>query len=135
MALAVPAFGKNPDKLREALELSKARFERVIGKLVEFGLAESDGGRGYRFKGRNLHLPKDNPLFRGYQRAQRQVLIERLGESADELSFSAYFTADAGAAKRIRERLLEAIREVQAEVQKAPSEQVFQLNLDFLPWA
>lgn len=134
MALSIPLYARQPEKLRSDLELSKPRFERVLTQLVDFGLAERDDGGAYRFKGRNLHLPKDNPLFRGYQRAQRQVLIERLGESSEELSFSAYFTADDGAAKQVREKLLAAIRDVQAEVQRAPSERVFQLNLDFLPW-
>jgi len=134
MALAIPAFARQPEKLRVALELSRPRFDRILEALVSFDLAEKDSAGAFRFKGRNLHLPKDNPLFRGYQRAQRQVLIERLGESSEELSFSAYFTADAEAASRIREKLLSAIRDVQSEVQRAPSERVFQISLDFLPW-
>lgn len=135
LALTIPRFASSPDALLKFLDISKERLNQILMTLQDWNLIQFQGEK-YHLEDPVQHLPKDSPLFRLHSTALRQRTIEKIRKLDDENSFifSTVFSADAALQNRLRKKILALLKETQADVGAAKSDDLFQMNIDFFSW-
>jgi hypothetical protein len=132
-ALMIPAFQENTEKLRELFGLSSANLNSKLETLGALGIIHKNR-KGYTANEIHWHLPEDSHLQVHFQTSLRLRALERIqrGNQNTDYSFGAIFTADEQTRIRLRQKILDLIKDVQKDVAKASSKKLIQINIDLL---
>jgi uncharacterized protein (TIGR02147 family) len=135
IALSVKDLGRKWEILSQLLQIPETKLREVLRRLEDYGLVKFQNGE-YAVTSRNLHLPKENPLYPFYLDAIRSRATERLRliSGPSTYAFSAVFSADAATRENIQKNFLVFLKQAQGDVSKAPAEGVYQMNFDLFPW-
>lgn len=135
IAVSIERFAKSPNALAESLGVPMNKVQQILNKLLEKGLIEKSKDR-YKNVRRNSHLKKSSPVFRAWRHQLNSMANARLQQtSGDEhYGFTAVFSADESARKRMQAKVLELIKGFELEVKHAPPQGVYQFSIDLLPW-
>lgn len=135
MYLTIPKWRANPSQLAEALGLASERMTEILATLEALGIIELRSG-SYHVLKEQLHLPRSSPLCNPQQALMKVAGVERSRTLSTErvYSFSAAFSANEKARRRIQEEFAEFLAKVESIVREAPSEEVYQVGFDLFPW-
>jgi uncharacterized protein (TIGR02147 family) len=122
----------NPETLAEVLNLNLERVREALLFLEEYNLIEKIGDK-YSWVGTSTHIPYDSPLVNRHHQnwrtqATKKMEQERAGET--EIFFTAPMIIDRECAVKLRGMILKFIEESQAVSSKAPSKDLYCMNLD-----
>ncbi len=135
VALAISKYRKTPKLLVDALDIPIHRVEKALAILEEIGVLEINK-EGVEIKKKGFHLPEDHPLIWSHQTLLRQLSITHTANQkpTNKYSFSVTLSCERKTKDIIKNKLLEALKEIQGDVKDAKSEEVYQLNIDLFPW-
>jgi uncharacterized protein (TIGR02147 family) len=136
MALTIPAFNKNPQKIAERLGISSQVLSECLTTLVNAKIISIQSNKSIEVLKKSLHLPKSSPLFEARQTLMRCTVADsyRRGEINSDSSFQVTFSADPETAIEIRNLLNQTLRRIEALVQKSTEENIYQLSFDLFKW-
>lgn len=135
--LSIPAFQTKPELIARAIGIAETKLKSALELLLRTGIIALDGKKNrYRVLKPSIHLDRKSVLNEAYQTLFRHYSIEHLRRvSGDEkFQFAVTITADDETRKTIHAEFNAFLKRIEALVQKAPSEQVFQLNFDLFRW-
>ncbi len=134
--LGVPRFAANFVRIAESLNIELSRVDEIVRELKELGLLRV-GNKGLEKTKSRMHLAKDSPLCAPQQLLlhYRSLQHQQLLSPAAKFNFAVTFTADEKTREKIQVELLKFLETTEALVKNAPSESVYQLNLDLFPWS
>lgn len=130
MALTIPEL-RTREALSKYFNISLDRTDKVLEFLVQVGLATQNKNI-YTTGTPLIRLGKDSPHIFKHHGHWRQQSIESLErETTTDLHYSAVVTLSKADVLKLKERLLEHIKENLAVVRESPEEEVYVYNLDF----
>ncbi len=135
ITLTAARFRKDPTLIREHLNIKEKKFSEILNKLVKMELIEMKDGE-ISILERNLHLPKDSRLAFPNQVFLRQRGLERCRELSpkDRTMFMATFSSNPKAAKKIKDKFNEFLKEAQKISSEGKASDCYQLSFDLFPW-
>lgn len=135
LLLSVKRYREDPTKISIELGIRAERLQSILQKLERMGIIAREK-EGIQILVRNIHLPKDSPLYDSWRNNVRLLSLQQLQVLPPEKSynFSMFFSADLATYRTIHAGFLEFLKTVDTEVKKAPYEEVYQLTFDLLPW-
>lgn len=130
MALTIPEL-QNREMLASYFNIKLERVEKVLEFLVETGLAIQDK-MTYTTGTPVIRLGKDSPYIVKHHSHWRQQAMESLErESPLDLHYSAAITLSKNDISKLKDRMLEQIKENIQIVRDSSEEEVYVYNLDF----
>ncbi len=136
--LTVPEFSENPSAIAEKIGVGESRLKSVLLKLQNWKIIRYGKGK-YIAGSPKLHLSEDSAAFVTFGILNRIKTLERLrrkdSESSNEYFLSAFFSAETTFQDRFKKKLLELLKETQAQVISSEPEEIYQLNIDFFRWS
>jgi uncharacterized protein (TIGR02147 family) len=134
--LAVEKFRLNLRSLAQQLNISDIYLSDILTKLEHMQLIRLTND-GYVLLQESSHLSVDSPLYGPYRFMQRIKSLERIQKLSREQSynFSAVFSADTKAYLQIKSRFLEFLENASKLAQKAPDQEIYQMNFDLFDWS
>ena len=139
--LTIQKFALHPNEIGPILGVNQEQIAYSILKLENWGLLKSHNGY-IQLNEVNTHLPDDSPIIHSYRLMSRLRAIEylrkkmnRKSESEDNYSFSVLFSSDSLFQRKLRQKILELVKETHSYVGKANPEEVFLFNIDLLKWS
>jgi transcriptional regulator with XRE-family HTH domain len=138
--MTVPAFAKDPAQICGQIGINETRLQSILLKLQLWQLIDFQNGF-YKAKDPKLHLSEDSPVFLAFGILSRIKTIEKLRntktktDKSDDYFFSVVFSADSRFQGKLKRKILDLLKETQAEVLNSKSEQVYQFNIDFFRWS
>lgn len=121
------------DDIKSYIDISKEKIQTSLEFLEEYQLIKFDNEK-YQWLGTSTHIPSDSPLVNRHHQNWRTRAVQKMEKENDaetELFFSSPMIIDKSCAQDIRKKILEYITETQKFSSKAPSENLFCLNIDF----
>jgi uncharacterized protein (TIGR02147 family) len=117
---------QTPAEIAQWLGLEISAVEKVLKFLKTEGLVTLGDDDRYRYSGESMHLPKDSPLHAVFQKARREVALERLGRAGEnDLNFSSTFATSKKHFQKMRKRILDVIQELHDELPNTDSDEIF----------
>jgi hypothetical protein len=136
MFLIIPKYAKNPKLIQKALNLDDVGFTKIINTLLRLQII-SINNDGYKVVRDKLHLSADSPISVPYKQLMRMRSAEHLrvvkGKTA--YNFSVIFTASPKERRVVQEEFLKFLKRVEKLVDRATSEEVYQMNFDLFGWS
>ncbi len=138
--LTIPKFAKNPKEIGPILGIDNERITTSILKLENWGLLKSHNGP-IELTPVNTHLSDDSPVIHSYRLMSRLRAIEYLrknmtfNSSESNYSLSVLFSSDSRFQRKLRQKLLELVKETHTYVSQANPEDVYLFNIDLLKWS
>lgn len=131
----IKAYRNSPRDLITKLEIEEKKFTEILNLLNELELISVRDGRVI-VNEQTTFLPSDSKFGQLYTMQMRDLSYQQLKKSdpSNRYSLSLLFSADEGMLKRLRERFLAWLEELQQEIAAAEPTDVFQLNFDLVPW-
>ncbi len=130
MALMIPDL-QNRDALRKYLGVTAKRINSAIEFLVRAGLATETRGK-VKIGPNRIHLPENSPLINRHHANWRVQALGALDDpQAKDLHYSAIISISEPGAKKVRDLLLELVKNSDEIIMNAQDEAVYNLNLDF----
>lgn len=118
-------------ELAERFSLNIDQVKNILQFLQENGLVKYENEK-YSYTGDSIHLSKDSPLHKPFQRLRREMVLRSLDKPAPEnLHFSSAFATSKKHIKVIRENFLKMIEMSHQELESTDSEEVMMLVVDF----
>lgn len=135
LALSIPKYQSDIEKLREELKINKQSFSMSLKILQKLELIKVIDKKVKLLKS-NLHLKHDSPFFHQWKAQMSLKSIEWIKnlETKDKYNFTVSFTSDEETKESIRIEFLNFLKKVEALVTKAPSKKLYQLNFDLHKW-
>lgn len=135
MFLAIPKYNRDLSKICQKLGVSADALEEALQILTFADVIKREGGKIVLCKP-NLHLAKENPLSQMHALLLRLRSIEyqNLNGKRDNLFFTSTFSANKKTFGALKTRIMALIEDAGALVEAAPSEEVFQLNIDLFEY-
>lgn len=135
LALSIPKYQSNIEKLREDLRINKQSFVTSLKILQNLQLIKIDDKKVTLLKS-NLHLKHDSPFFHQWKAQMSLKSIEWIKnlETKDKYNFTVSFTSDEETKENIRIEFLNFLKKVEGLVSQAPSKSLYQLNFDLHKW-
>ncbi len=122
---------KTPDSIAERLHVPRQRILGVLEFLLAHGLI-SESKDGYEYLLKRTHISADHPLVHQHHKNWRLKGLEKmLAEPEANLFYSGPMSLSQADAERIRNKLLELLKEVTQIVGESDSETVRCLNIDW----
>ncbi|TNE98781.1 MAG: DUF4423 domain-containing protein [Deltaproteobacteria bacterium] len=136
MYLCIEKYRKNPEVIKDILDISSSRFETAILKLEGMGLLEIVDNK-IKILVNSLHLPKDSSLLTPHQVLMKQKSLTHINNLAPEEKkvFSVTFSSNEKAKAKIEEAFNEFIGKVRTISMEGAPEDCYQLNFELFPWA
>jgi len=136
IALSIAHFSENPEKLRGALGIDTFYFNKILKDLEEETLIRREA-LSIKQLISDVHLDPGSRIFPVYMKQIRTQSLSRGGffQSANNYFFSVTFTADVKTRKQIQAEFLDFLTRAKELVDKAPAEEVFQMNFDLFDWS
>ena len=124
---------QNPAEISKRLNISEDQVYETLNFLLDRNLVTKSPSGNYLHNGKSLHLGKDELLHPIFQKARRELGIQKLNESRSEfdLRFSSAFTTSKKHQADFRERLLHLIDNFHKELSETESQEVTMLIVDF----
>jgi hypothetical protein len=137
MFLMVPKYAADPSKIRQHLGLESPDLQQILVYLERSKLVRKKKSGAYEVLTSTFHLKPTSPLFKSHLQLLRLRSLERVcrSSSADSLNLSATFTATRAVRDQIRAKLMDMMREAHSVIGPAPSEGVYQMNIDLFEWS
>ena len=134
MALMIERFQQKPLQLAKLLNMPEASFKKRLGLLEKLGIISL--GKKIEILEDSLHIDRGSDYFWSWRQQILSSCFERsrLNDSEKDLNFSVVFTGDAKAFETIKVKLLDLLESCQEDVSKAPSKELYQLNIDLVDW-
>jgi DNA-binding transcriptional MocR family regulator len=130
-AVAVPELKTIP-KLAARFRCDKMRVSRVIQRLSEMGLVETDPKGKWRATHNHTHLDRDSPNFSHHHRNWRlRSCHDEVQNSPDSLLYSGTYALSEKAAATIKALLLESLKDAHDQVLASKEEKVYALAIDW----
>ena len=84
----------------------------------------------------HLHLPSVSSVYRAWRNSLRSLGAAKTDSLSDteNYTFAAVFTCDQKTEQTIRVRILEMLKEVEDQVDKAKIADVYQIEISLFPW-
>ncbi len=135
VCLSIERYQKDVNLLAQDLNIDSSKLISLIQTLERLGIIT-------RYKNKievlikELHLPKDSTLYASWRNQLKLLTLQRLqhNENGKSYSFSVVFSADPQTKNKIQAKFLELLKETEPWVQKAPSQETFQMNFDLFSW-
>ncbi len=133
MSLTIKKFRNNPMALSEKLSINEETLMRTLNLLEELGLVTwSD--KKIQVLEDSLHMSKDSPYFWAWRNqvvghAQRQSQ-----KNIDAYNFSVFFSSSPEIKEQVHSEFLNYLKKVERLVSNSPSENLYQMNFDLVPW-
>jgi len=133
--LSIDKYCNDFKRISDVLDISMERLQQYLRRLEDIGLIEPKSGR-YEVLVKDLHLGADSDMTPVNHSLMRQLSASQVLRSDDPgLRLSVTFTADDATRKEIHMALLKTLEGLEKKVKSAPSEGLYQLNLDLFTWA
>ena len=121
-----------PRAISDFLRLPPSETRKILSFLVESGLSEEKGGR-YRIGTASTFLPSDSPFSRQFQRNWRLRVLQQSHDLRDEeLAFTNPVVVRHDDFAKIRERLIELIKDFGRVAEPSACETLACLNIDWV---
>lgn len=136
IALDIPRYQKEVYRLKDALHLTSHQIEQAIHYLEAIHFIKRTGSEIELIE-RSMHLKRTSeyyPVWRNLVRSLSLGKLQTLKETENTSSFSAFFSASPSTQKKIQKLFLEFISQTESLVERASSEEVYQMNFDLFPW-
>jgi uncharacterized protein (TIGR02147 family) len=131
-SLGVPEL-RTTEALARKFSIPEGEIRSILHELAGMGLIESRGN-GWIKRSTNLHLAGDSPLARlGPTLWREQMCARRARSSEKELTYTGFHSVSRKDFERIRQHLIETIREIRHWIETSPDEDVLFLSLDLTP--
>jgi hypothetical protein len=138
MFMTIPNYARDPNQICQQIGISAIRLQAILLKLENWQIVRFQGG-SYQVNDPKLHLPEDSPVFLAFGILKRVKTIEKIRQSKvdknDDYFFSVIFSASKKLQGKFKRKLLDVLKELQGEVIDSKSEEIYQLNIDFLKWS
>lgn len=134
--LTVDKFGKNPNEIANALDISKQKLADLIKKLEGLRIIQFKDGR-YRSIVDNIHLKPDSPIFPAYRNLMRLKSLQQIEKLGTDQSynFSVVFSTTPDVKDKIQKEFLELLSKSQKWIGNANETAVYQMNFDLFNWS
>lgn len=117
--------------LSQRFHLEKSTVEFHLQLLEKFKFVRFEKGK-WIFQGGSIHFPKASPIDQSFQINRRLHALNSISQrKPDHIHFATILPIDAITAKELREQLLSLIETVLRKSSRAPSEEIYSMNLDF----
>jgi len=135
MSLNVPRFRDDLLLLSKSMNLPLAIVTKAVRTLEKLKIIVREKGK-VRIVLNNIHLPPESAVYPAWRSQIRNMSLQRLQYLTEQkaYSFSVIFSGDESSRKQIQKKILELLKEIEAIVKEAPSENTYQFNIDLLPW-
>lgn len=135
VALTIDRFKENPEKLRESLNISQNEFNQVIEYLKRCGFILFKDGRFFVLDSA-LHLSRDSKNFWPWFQQMINLAHSRSRSlnTQENLNFSVTFSGNQETFSSFRSDMLKLLEKFQKKVEKAPSEDLYQLTFELMNW-
>lgn len=124
-----------PDRIREALQLSVSGFDFIVSQLVDLSFLKSTQ-TGYIVCEPHVHLSSTSLLHKPYQMLNKIKLLENIGKGShsDNYHFNVYISADERTRNELRNRFYIFLKDAEKLIRNAPSDEVYQMCFDLVQW-
>ncbi len=135
MALLIPRFREDLVLLARELGLSPARLNETMSMLERLKFIERKQ-KTVKVLVEHLHLPSVSSVYRAWRNSLRSLGAAKTDSLSDteNYTFAAVFTCDQKTEQTIRVRILEMLKEVEDQVDKAKIADVYQIEISLFPW-
>ncbi|MBF0298772.1 MAG: DUF4423 domain-containing protein [Oligoflexia bacterium] len=147
IALSIERYQQNLNLLALDLNLSMSALQTIVNNLIRMKIIAENNNLFYSVI-HNLHLPKENNLFRIWSAGLKLMSINRSSlptsnttsntdsnvTSDFSYDFSVVFSADQNTYLSIKEKFMQFLQTIRPLVEKAPEKNVYQLNFDLFNW-
>lgn len=117
--------------LAARFSIEPAQLRTILEFLKENTFISYANGK-YKHLGNSIHLAKDSPLHKPFQRTRRELALQSLEQpKSEDLHFSSAFATSKRHIKVLRESFLKIIEESHQELADTDSEEIVMLVLDF----
>ena len=131
VALSIPSL-RSPSALAEHFKIPLKKVTTVLEFLVQIGLASPQGGGDFGTGPSAVRLGNDSPNILRHHANWRQQAIDSLDrEELSELHYSGVLTLSQKDAGRLKDRMLERLKEDLEIVKASPEEELFCYCIDF----
>jgi uncharacterized protein (TIGR02147 family) len=124
---------RTAEKISKALNLGETQVQGILEFLFKNNLVTRDSAGQYVHNGKSLHMEKDSPIHAIFQKARRELSLQKLSDSHSEsdFRFSSAFTTSKKHQAQFRKELLEVVDKFHKELAGTESEEVSMLVMDF----
>lgn len=130
LALTVPELRKR-ETLAQHFQLPLKKVNEVLEFLVQCGLAQQSGEKFMSESGL-IRIGNDSPhIIRHHTNWRTQALESLDREDVNDLHYSAVYSLSLADARRLKNQMLDHIKEYLSVVRESPEEEVYVLGLDF----
>ena len=135
LGFTIPRFAQKSDDLRKCLGLSKDYFDKLCSLLERIGIITFKNSNVIVLKDR-LHQDKEAPYFKSFTISSKLKTIEYFSRSTNtpRMDLSVAFSADEATREKIQQELMTALERIRLLVEQAPTQSVYQLNIDLFDW-
>ena len=135
ISLSSPRYQKNFNQLAHDLNIPKMKLSNILATLESLGIIEHKNGK-YRSLIKNIHLPKESPIFSHWRNQLRIMSLERLNRGFDhnDYSFSVVFSSTPAVRTVIQSGFLQFLKDVESKVNSSEQEESYQMNFDLFSW-
>ncbi|MCR9204524.1 MAG: TIGR02147 family protein [Halobacteriovoraceae bacterium] len=135
VALTIDRFRENPDKLREALNISQKEFNAVLEYLEKCGFITIKEGQVFVLDSA-IHLSRDSQKFWPWYQQMINLTNNRSRSlnSQENLNFTVTFSGNQETFSSFKTDVLKLLEKFQKRVESAPSENLYQLTFDLMNW-
>lgn len=124
--------GKTVEEVSEAFQIGRIKASEILNFLTETGLCILEGDR-YRMGSQHTHLEATSPfVLRHHMNWRSKAMQRHENVSAKELILTAPFSISRKDFEKVREKILECVKENFEIIKSSPAEDVAFLNIDFL---
>jgi uncharacterized protein (TIGR02147 family) len=119
------------EAISSRLGLSLRIVKRAVEFLLECGLLKEEKGR-LQTGAKRLYLGSESPLINKHHSNWRIHVLQSLSQAEPtDLHYSSVVTVSEEDAEKIKEQLIQAIREAKERIKSSPEEDIFAFHLDF----
>ncbi len=135
LLLTIPKFARDLNLAKTQLGMSSDTVDRMLRDLETRGFVERNGSTA-RVLQENLHLSVTSNFIKPYHTMMRSKSIEAINNStaSDAYSYSLFFSANDEARLKVQSEFFAFLDRAQLLIRDAPSERIYQIGFDLLPW-
>lgn len=135
LALGLERYQKNPEDLKDQLNISGELLKKSMTLLEELKLIEMVEGK-IKLSRSNMHLENSSEFFHQWHVQFKLKCLEKLKalEQKDKYNFLVTFSAEEEDKEKIRIEFLNFIKKVETIVKKSPPKSLYQMNFDLFKW-
>lgn len=136
MFLLIEKFSVDESKIANCLNIDKNKLSTYLMQLTNWGIIKRENKKIKVIKD-NLHLSSDSNIYVSYRNLMNHFALNKINSLSKEdfYAFNAVITCDKKTNDKIKQKILDFLKEIQDNVKKASSEDVYQICFNFLKWS